>query len=128
MRRKIIISAIVLGTLFALLMFYGLAYGRSLRLSRVMLGRSVLKQAQQQLAETGRVEPNGSWRPVEFTNDVTIGGVIYRCSVATPLAGFDDEGIFAMTTNETFIWVDKKRAPKIIPTSGYRPRLFPESF
>ena len=128
MRKKIIIAAIVLGAVFALFMFYSLGYGRSLRLSRIMLGRAVLKQAQQQLTETGRVEPNGSWRPFVFTNAVTIDEVIYRCSVATPLTGFDDEGIFAMTTNETFIWVDKKRAPKIIPTSGYRPRFFPESF
>ena len=128
MRRKIIITAIMLGTLFVLLMFCSLAYGRSLRLSRVMIGRSVLKQAQQQLTEAGRVEPNDSWQPFVFTNDVRIAGVTYRCSVATHLAGFDDEGIFAMTTNETFIWVDKKRAPKIIPMSGYRPRFFPESF
>ncbi len=128
MRRAIIIGAIVVGGIFALLMFYSLAYGQSLRRSRVMLGRGVLKQAQQQLAETGRVEPNGSWHPFVFTNDVAVDGVIHRCSVATPLAGFNDEGVFAMTTNQTFIWLGKKRPPKIIPTSGYRPRFFPESF
>jgi len=128
MRRTIIITALVLGTLVALLVFYAAAQGQSFRLSRVMLGRSVLKQAQQQLADTGRVEPNGSWRPFVFTNDVTVDGVTHRCSVATPLAGFEDAGLFAMTTNEIFIWLDKRRPPKIIPSSGYRPRFFSESF
>ena len=121
-------TAAVVGVLFAFLMFYILGYGQSLRRSRVMLGQAVLKQAQQQLAETGRVGPNGSWRPFVFTNDVAVDGVIHRCSVATPLGGFDDEGVLAMTTNHTFIWVDNVRPPKIVPTSDYKPRFFPESF
>ena len=128
MRRTAVITAVALGTLFAFLVFYAAAHGQSFRLSRVMLGRSVLKQAHQQLADTGRVEPNGSWRPFVFTNDVTVDGVTHRCSVATTLGGFEDAGLFAMTTNEMFIWLDKRKPPKIIPSSGYRPRFFSESF
>ena len=128
LKKTVIITAIVLAAIFAFLIFFSLSYGQSLRRSSVMLGRSFLKQAQQQLVQTGRVEPNGSWRPFVFTNQVTVDGVAYQCSVATALAPFDDEGVLAMTTNETFIWVDKRRPPKIVPTSGYRPHFFPESF
>lgn len=111
-----------------MLMVYGLFYGRSFRLSRVIIGRSVLKEAQQQLLETGRIEPNGSWRPYVFTNSIMIDGVLYRSSVATALGGFEDEGVFAMATNGTFIWMDNSRDPKVIPKSGYKPRLFPAGF
>lgn len=128
MRRTIIIGAVVVGVISVLMVFYSLAYGQVLRRSRVMLGRDVLKQAHQQLAETGRIERSLSWRPFVFTNDVTVNGVTYRGSVATPLPPFDDEGIFVMTTNQTFIWVDKQQPPKVIPASGYTPRFFPEKF
>lgn len=128
LKRTIIITAIVLAVIFAFLMFFSLSYGQSLRRSGVMLARSVLKQAQHQFVQTGRVEPNGSWKPFIFTNQITVDGVTYQCSVATPIVRFDEEGVLAMTTNEIFIWVDKKRPPKIIPVSGYRPRYFPESF
>ncbi len=128
MRRGIIAAAAVVGVVLTLLMIFSLSYGQSLRRSRVLIGRSVLEQAQKQLAETGRVEANGSWRPFAFTNDVVIDNRVHHCSVATPLPGFVDEGVFAITTNQIFIWVGTKGSPKIIPTSEYRPRFFPESF
>lgn len=118
----------MVGVIFVLLTFYSLAYGNAVRQSRVAMGRSVLKQAQWQLTETGRIEPNGSSRPFVFTNDIVVDGVTFRGSVATPLPPFDDEGVLVMTTNQTFIWVDKQRPPKVLPASGYKPRFFPESF
>src|SRR6188472_2937805 len=128
MRRKIIIAVFVVAILLAVLMFYVAAHGQSFRMSQIMNGRVILKQAQQQLAKTGRVEPNGSWRPFVFTNDAIVDGVTQRCSVATHLGGFEDMGIFAMTTNQVFIWIDKRKPPKIVPASGYKPRFFSESF
>jgi len=113
---------------FAFLMLYAHLDTMAWRNDRVIIGRVVLKHAQQQLSQSGRVEPNGSWHPFVFTNDATVDGATYRCSVATPLVGFEDEGILAMTTNEMFIWIDKKRAPKAIPAAGYRPSFFSEGF
>lgn len=93
-----------------------------------MMGRAVLQSAQHELAETGRIETNGSWRPFMFTNEVAVDGVVYPCLVATPLVGFEREGVLAMTANQTIIWVDRKQSPKVIPKLGYKARFFPEGF
>jgi hypothetical protein len=127
-KRVIIAVLVILAALVAFGEFYILSYGRSLRFARMVLAHSVLKQAYIEYSGHGSVEPNGSSKPFVFTNTVVVDGTPIYPVVAVAVLGFEDEGVLAMTTNETLIWLDKTRPPKIIPTSGYRPHFFPERF
>jgi hypothetical protein len=128
MKRVVIRVLVILTALVAFGEFYILSYGQSLRLAHILLAHSVLKQAYTEYSGRGSVETNGSSKPFVFTNIVVVAGTPFRPVVAVPVLGFEDEGVLAMTTNETLIWLSKARPPKIIPTSGYRPHFFPERF
>jgi hypothetical protein len=121
----------VLATLTALVAFgefYMLSYGQSLRLAHILLAHSVLKQAYIDYSGRGSVKRIGSSEPFLFTNTILVDGTPFRPVVGVPVLGFEEEGVLAMTTNETLIWLGKARPPKIIPTSGYSPHFFPERF
>ncbi len=62
---------------------------------------------------------NRSCQPFLATGiKVNIGGTNYRCILATDEYVLEN-GWLAVTTNKVFIWLDKKRAPKII-TDSYK--------
>ena len=128
-KKRIIIGILfAVGVLVAFGEFYILGYGQSLRLAGILSAHNTLKQAYIEYARGGSVEPNGSSKPFVFTNTVVVDGTPFYCVVAVGVPRFEDEGVLAMTTNETLIWLDKTRPPKIIPTSDYRPHFFPERF
>src|SRR5436190_14774509 len=117
---------LVILVLFLALCTVAYLYSISLRHAGIIEGRMSLKMAAKDYAEHGYVTNYGStgydvWLS---TNTVTIGGTQYHCFVTTTNAKFGDEGSLAMTTNQVFIWLDRKRPPKIIGTN-YRPPLFP---
>jgi hypothetical protein len=127
-KRVIVAILVTLAVLVAFGEFYILGYGRSLRLASILQAHNCLKQAYIEYSGLGSVGPIGSSKPFVFTNTVVVDGKSFHCVVAVAVPRFEDEGVLAMTTNETLIWLDKTRPPKIIPRSGYRPHYFPERF
>lgn len=119
--------AILIGVvLLALFVTYSLSYRRSLWSFGVQVGRFNLQLAYTNYLATGKIEPNGNAKPYLFTNVVSVGGTQYQCAVAIEMSYFQGDGFLAMTTNQQFIFLDKKRGPLMIPASGYyRARLFP---
>jgi hypothetical protein len=56
----------------------------------------------------------------EYSSVIKIGGTNYQCFLATD--GYvNDRGWMGVTTNKVFIFMDKKRAPKIISDSYKAP-------
>jgi len=122
------IVAIVVGLLLAYVLAAYL-YGRNLRYSGIIEGRYFLKLASKDFAQYGRIESFSStgFRVWLSTNRPSIGGTQYQCYVEIAADKFFDEGTLAMTTNETFIWLDRVRPPKVLGPS-YRPPVFPPRF
>ena len=120
------IAIMIVAGLLALFVSYSLSYPRSLRSAGVLIGRFNLQLAYTNYLATGKIEPNGSAQPYLFTNIVSVGGTQYQCAVAIEMSYFQGDGFLAMTTNQQFIFLDKKRGPLMIPaTANYRARLFP---
>jgi len=120
------LAILIAGGLLALFVSYSLSYPRSLRSAGVLIGRFNLPLAYTHYLTTGKIEPNGSAQPCVFTNIVSVGGTQYQCAVAIEMSYFQGDGFLAMTTNQQFIFLDKKRGPLMIPATGhYRARLFP---
>jgi hypothetical protein len=118
-----ILAVVVLAVLFTT---FSLSYGRSLRTGGIVQGRFNLTLAYTNYLATGRIQPNGSSLAYLFTNEVSIGATQYQCAMAIKATHCEDIGFLAMTTNQLFIFFDKKRGPVMIPSTGpYRAKLFP---
>jgi hypothetical protein len=104
-------------------------YGVALRNAGLIEGRLMLKVAAKDFQQFGYVTnvSSSSYRFWLSTNVVTIGGTRYQCYAEVGGGKFYDEGTLAITTNQTFIWLDSKRPPKII-TANYRAPIFPPHF
>src|SRR5687768_9800683 len=115
--------------LFLVLCAVSYLYGVSLRNAGIMAGRSFLRVAPNDFAELGYVTNvySSSYRFWLSTNVVTIGGTQYQCYAGVSGGKFYDHGTLAITTNQIFIWLDRKRPAKIID-AGYRASLFPPRF
>jgi hypothetical protein len=122
------IAAIIL-LLFLGLFIVGYLCGVSLRQAGIIEGRMMLKIAAKDLAEYGYVTNvfSSSYRFWLSTNVVAIGGTQYQYYAEVGGGEFSDDGTLAITTNQTFIWLDRKYPPKIIGTN-YRVPLFPPRF
>src|SRR4051812_15141197 len=83
-------------------------YSVSLRNVAIIEGRIMLKIAAKDFAEYGYVTnvSSSSYRFWLSTNAVTIGGTQYQCYAEVGGGKFYDEGTLALTTNQTFIWLD----------------------
>lgn len=92
-------------------------------------GKSLLKLTYAEYSKHGYVtsgNPNYQvWLPTNVV--VTIDKTQYQCVVAVRVGKTYGDSYLAMTTNETFIWLDSKRSPKIID-ANYRPSFFPPRF
>lgn len=115
MKGAVIILAI------AVIAFFTLSYleHESLWHAGVSYSRLELRRALKDIQETGGLRDYGNPdRPFIFTNSVTIGGTNYQCAVAYEDHKFYGAGFLAATTNNVFIYLDKKRGPKLIPAEG----------
>ena len=59
-----------------------------------------------------------------YTNRFTIDGTIYQCEYAAKRAEFKDRGFLTITTNQIFVWVDRKGGL----TPLVEPRMHPAGF
>jgi hypothetical protein len=115
----------VLGVLVAAFMVFSAEMGRTYRRVSLINGIDLLKTARAIYAEHGYItnRPTESFQASLFTNAVSIGGTQYHCFLKVRGGYGWEGGALAMTTNETLIWLDAQRPPKII-TRGHRPPLF----
>jgi hypothetical protein len=121
-------------TTIGLVLFLGLCVlgyltGVSLRNAGISEGRHFLRIAAKDLAEHGYVTnfSSSNYRVWLSTNVATIAGTQYQCFAEIGGGKFSEEGTLAITTNQIFIWLDRKRSPKIIETT-YSAPLFPPRF
>ncbi len=119
----LILLGLALVTWFVLGM---MSYTQSLRSVGITVGRHELKLAYTNFLKTGERKSNGSVSPYFFTNGVSIGGTQYQCAIGIELGYFQGAGFLTMTTNQQFIFFDKRRGQILIPETGYyRARFFP---
>lgn len=121
--------ALILAILVCAFMLYSLALGQSLRRASLIGGKNQLLVAYRDYTKSGHItnQPLSGYQIWLSTNVVTIGGVQYHCFAEASGGWGYDGGRLAMTTNETYIWLDTVRPPKII-TNGYSPSLFSSRF
>jgi hypothetical protein len=107
----------------------GKSYGIALRNAGIHEARGTLRMAAKDYAERGYATNYGSLHHQVWlsTNLVSIGGTQYHCFLTTTNGKFLDEGALAMTSNQVFIWIDRKRPPKVVGTN-YRAPFFPPRF
>jgi hypothetical protein len=128
--KRIAVIALVL----VLLVYIGISvvaylYGISLREAGMREGMWILRIAAQDLATYGYVTNVSStaYKVSLSTKAVTIGGTQYQCYAEIGGGKFYDEGTLGITTNQTFIWLDRKHPAKIVGRN-YRAPLFPPHF
>jgi hypothetical protein len=104
---------------------YSMALGRSLRRASLIGGVNQLRVAEADHAKHGYISnyPTSGYRVWLSTNTVIIGGTQYQCFAEVTGGWGWDGGTLAITTNQTFIWMDARMPPKIV-TLGHRPPLF----
>jgi hypothetical protein len=120
---------ILLVVFIAVMLTISYLYGVALRNAGIIEGRMMLKVAAKDFQQYGYVTnvSSSSYRFWLSTNAVTIDGTRYQCYAEVGGGKFYDEGTLAITTNQTFIWLDSKRPAKII-TTNYRAPIFPPHF
>ena len=112
-------SAIIVSVLVVGLLTLSYLQGRSLWRAGILYSRMELRRALKDIQETGRLRDFGnSVRPYIFTNAVIVGGTNFHCVVAYDDPKFYGRGFLAATTNHVFIYLDKKRGPRLIPAEG----------
>ena len=120
------IAAIVLMG-FLILCAVSYLYGVSLRHAGIVEGRSFLKMAAKEYAWRGYVTNHGSSHQIWLSSNVVSVGGTHQCFITVRVPKFYGKGTLAITTNQTFIWLDREGPPKIIGTH-YRPPSFRRGF
>ena len=68
--------------------------------------------------------PLSDVRVFTYTNRFTIDGIDYRCELAAECERLTNRGFLTMTTNQIFVWVDKKGGLTALTESPLRPPGF----
>ncbi len=122
-------TALIVALLVCAFVAISLLQDRSLRQASLIYGKNQLRVAYDDFTKHGYVtnHPTSGYHVWLSTNIVAIGGTQYQCFAEVDGGWGYDGGRLAMTTNQTFIWLDPERPPKII-TNGYRPSVFTKRF
>ena len=118
---KIFIGIVVVALVAFLLVFmYGSATAE--RRARFINTMNDLKEAHIELQKYGAFTNHFRDASVYlYTNLFTIEGTGYQCEFAVESEAFKKRGFLTITTNEVFVWIDKKHG--VIPL--IRPLTFP---
>ena len=100
--------------LAAFLLLFCYAAGRAETRAKFINFMNDLKQADYELRHYGSFTNQFRYsRVYACTNCYTVGGVDYWCEFCGEQEEFSNRGTLAITTNQVFIWIDKKRG--VIP-------------
>ncbi len=115
-----VVLVLVLLSLLAL----AILHGQSERTAYMREHRYMLKIAAEDLATNGYVTNvwSSSAHFSRSTNVIQVAGTEYQCYAEVEGGQFGDEGVLFVTTNQVFIWLDRKQPPKIIE-AGYKSSL-----
>jgi hypothetical protein len=98
------------GALLAFLMVLVYAHGRAEIRAKFINLMNDVKCADQELRQYGSFTNHSRYsRVYACTNRYTVGGTDYWCELCGGSEEFGDRGILAITTNQTFLWIDNKR-------------------
>jgi hypothetical protein len=120
---------LVICATIGLLLFFGLLFllpffHRDERRVSIIAGEQALVWAYNDYTNSGVVTNDSRTYQVWLSsNKLSIGGTQYQCLLELRSDRLADDGTLAMTTNRTFIWLDRNGPAKIIP-AGYKPPLF----
>ena len=102
-------------------------YDRGVRYAIYVDALDVLHSDYAQLKERGsydvRSNGYGETQIRSYTNCFVVGGLNYQCVLAADVPRFVDRGFFAITTNNTFLWVDRVAGPIPLVSSGFPPPM-----
>jgi hypothetical protein len=98
------------GLLSAFLLIYCYAEGRSEKRARFINFINDLKLADHDLRHYGSYTNQSKYSKIyACTNFYTVGGTNYQCEFCGEMEEFSNQGTLAISTNQIFIWIDKKR-------------------
>jgi hypothetical protein len=119
------IFGVILLLLVAAFVTFSVAQGRSLRRVSLLHGVNQLRMAQADYEKHGYFtnHPRSGFRVWLSTNIVTLGGTQHHCFAEVAGGLGWDGGTLAMTSNQTLIWLDARKPPKII-TLRHLPPIF----
>ena len=120
--RTLLSLLVGLAIIAALLFGFAYLHGRAMQRAAMWNAKLYLEHAYADYERSGAIPPSESYAHIRpFTNSVAVGGVSYRCVLALDWFYFSSDGFLAITTNQTILWIDKVRPPKIIDTSYHAP-------
>jgi len=117
--KAFVIAAVVLVVLAVI--FLSLVYDQSSvdRRAWLIQTKASLKEADMELQKFGAFTNHFPYMTIyPYTNRFIIDGTNYQCEFAAECARLPDRGFLTITTNQLFIWVDKKGGA--IPLVGTR--------
>ena len=125
--KALIIFLSILAVLVAAFLVFASAEARGDRRSQFISAINGLREAQIELHQSGGFTNYSKNMTVYlYTNRVTFDGSNYQCEFAVENDWLKDRGLLTITTNEVFVWIDKKRG--VIPLGGLRTFRFPPGF
>jgi hypothetical protein len=120
---KILVAILVVVAVVLFVLLHSLAKSESR--ARFINTMNDLKEAHLELQSYGTFTNHFRDASVYlYTNRLTIDGTDYQCEFALESDEFRERGLLTITTNEIFVWIDKKQG--LIPLS--RQRFFPPGF
>jgi hypothetical protein len=123
-------KAVVAAACLLVLAFIGFAYFHSKSVDRAWLvhAKSALLSAQKKLADQDAISSGEKSIYVERRSDqMKVGEDVYEAQLAAHISGYTNAGYLLITTNNVFIWMDKKDGPMIIDGPGF-PHATPPRF
>jgi hypothetical protein len=119
------LASVILVLIVAAFVTFSLEQGRSLRRASLINGANQLRVAQAAYEKHGYItnSPTSRFRVWLSTNIVTIADTQHHCFAEVSGGWGWDGGKLAMTTNQTLVWLDASKPPKII-TLNHRPPIF----
>jgi len=118
-------TAVLLLVVFFL--FFAYSYGNAYRRVRFIDTMNSLKEAHIEAEQYGAF--TNYFKNINiysYTNSYVIKGTNYQCEFAAERAEFGNQGFLAITTNQVFVWIDKKRG--VIPLIVRKTTPFPPGF
>jgi hypothetical protein len=125
--KALIIFLSVLAFLVAAFLVVAFGEARGDRRSQFVSAVNALGEAHIELHQYGEfTNYSHNMTVYPYTNQVVADGTDYQCELAVENDWLKDRGVLTITTNEVFVWIDKKRG--VIPLGGLRTFTFPPGF
>lgn len=118
-------TAVLLLVLFFL--FFAYSYGNAYRRAKFITTMNDLHEAHIEAERDGAFTNHfKNINIYSYTNRYVVEGINYQCEFAAERAEFRNQGFLAITTNQVFVWIDKKRG--VIPLIVRKTTPFPPGF